>query len=217
MRRSGGVRTGAAVAALAAAGGLLAACGGGHAAAAPSVVVSRPNTPAADGYAYDGKPVTIQMALRGDFTENEPVSTKADKNGVYSVGSGYATLVGSPVDGCNPLPKPVPAKTVQAVMARHGIVDVAFRFLPKVAQESLTWATDKGPEGKTAHGYPKYSIFFLLRGVRVGSATAKTERYRIGPDEPGLLVDQVTLDDRGNGWAVIPQQTFQDVVSLARC
>jgi hypothetical protein len=221
-------RAAALIGALCAAGGMLAACGGSHKAAAPSVVVTRPNTPAQEHiYAapgkpleYHGKPVTIQMMLRGEGKSDPPPLTKGqpdrydDVTGV-KYGS-YYLVAGTNRVGCDPLPKPVPLASVQAAVAKHGIVDAAFLALPKAAREAITEVTSSGPQTVAqSDGLPEHNVLFLVRGVRLGSPTAKTERYRLGPTQPGQVVIDVDLHEVDGKWrSALP---FIQAVTIARC
>lgn len=207
-------RTAATIVLAAAAAMGLAACGTTHrAAVVESVVVSRPNTVSALGFTLDGKPITIQHALRGG-----PILTEASADNTASLSNGRTTLVGTSEAGCHPLPAPIPLAKVRQVVDHHAIVEVAFDSLPKVAQESLTFVSSKGRETRTANGSGVYNVLFQLRGVRIGSATARTERYRIGPDEPGVLFEDVIVDEGRTGWHVLPRTVHAPgIVTVARC
>lgn len=206
-------RTAATIALAAAAALALAACGTTHRAAVPeSVVVSRPNTPAADGWTTStGEPLPIQEAMRG-----HAIVTAATKTAVWHTDVPEVVLAGSRNIAC-PLPPPLTAAAAKKAVSANGVADVAWLSLPPVERASVTMIAIERSATTAQDGAPSDAVAFLVRGVRIGSPTARTERYRVGPDEPGLLLEDRVLNEVRGRWQLIPQETFPSIVTETRC
>jgi len=105
--------------------------------------------------------------------------------------------------------------------------------LPKTAQESVVFVTARSALGHL-DSVPGYTLGVVLRGVPLGevkkSGTAAVphigkypytaiKRYRVGPGEPGLLLDVGQVEEIDGRW--VPFLTFgtsmNGAVTLAKC
>jgi len=210
-------RAAALIGALCAAGGMLAACGGSHKAADASVVLTRPAGP------------SWQTDRLYRFAP-----PRGPKEKDFYLHSGHSRpIVGTSRYGCNPLPKPIGIKNLDKALASHPMASLIVDALPKTAQGSVVFVTTRSALGHLG-SIPGYTLDVVLRGVPLGevkkSGTATVphigkypytaiKRYRVGPGEPGLLLDVGQVEEIDGRW--VPFLTFgtsmNGAVTLAKC
>jgi len=210
-------RAAALIGALCAAGGMLAACGGNHKAADASVVLTRPAGP------------LWQIDRLYRFAP-----PRGPKEKDFYLHTGHKRpIVGTSRYGCNPLPKPIGIKNLDKALASHPMASLVVDALPKTAQESVVFVTTRSALGHLG-SIPGYTLGVVLRGVPLGevkkSGTVTVprigkypytaiKRYRVGPGEPGLLLDTGQVEEIDGRW--VPFLTFgtsmKGTFTLAKC